>query len=63
MQFIPVELGARHVPPTDIGSPETLAPQPSAPHGLAPRPTLPPLRADAEEGWTDRTSLFGDPEA
>jgi hypothetical protein len=49
LDFVPVELMARAATPSeplDAGQPET----------------LPTLHADAEEGWTNRTSLFGEPE-
>jgi len=54
LDFIPIELVGRVVISTE--------PSPPDPPDAVPPPMLPQL-ADADESWTDRTSLFGEPEA
>ena len=54
LDFIPVELVGRVVP---------IEPAPSErPAGDAAPPAM-LIAGEADEGWTERTSLFGDPEA
>jgi hypothetical protein len=57
LDFIPVELVARVIAPPEPAPVSEVATEPS-PQGL-----LPQLAGGTDEGWPDRTSLFGEPEA
>jgi len=55
LDFVPVELIGRIVIPTE-------PPPAEGPAGDAAPPAM-LIAGDVDEGWTERTSLFGDPEA
>ena len=55
LDFIPVDLVGRSVLSTEPPTPDSVAIDAAMPDLL--------LAADADEGWTERTSLFGEPEA
>jgi len=55
LDFIPVELVGRVVIRTEPGLPDGVATEAAMPDLL--------IAADADEGWRERTSLFGEPEA
>ena len=55
LDFVPVELAGRVVIATEPPPPDGVAIEAVAPELL--------LAGEADEGWTERTSLFGEPEA
>jgi len=57
LDFIPVELVARVALPVEAPPAIDPATEPGA------QPILPQLTSGRDERWTDRTSLFGEPEA
>jgi hypothetical protein len=57
LDFIPVELVARVTLPVEAAPALDAAAEPGA------QPMLPRLARGRDENWTDRTSLFGEPEA
>jgi len=57
LDFVPVELVARVSRPVEPFSGVEAAAEPDE------QPILPQLAVRRDEGWTDRTSLFGEPEA
>jgi len=61
----PLEHGAREFVPLDLVEPVQLVDRPGDGQSPGPAPTTPPpfVIAEADEDWSKRTSLFGEPEA